>query len=751
MKSLYLSNKAFLAGVALLLSGFVLLIGVSYHNAGKIVYREARESLANVAGLQADLIRTTFVAAERHVRFLHDTPPVQGIIRARQHAGIDPKDTTPYRVWVQRLETIFTSYVLNNPSIVQIRYIGVEQGGMELVRVQRQGETARVVPSDEMQAKGGRQYFQKALSLPPNQVFLSEINLNREWGEIEQPNWPTYRVIQAVYSDTETLFGMIVVNFDAHPLFSALTESAVERAGVFLLNDHAQFLLHPNVERNFEYEYGRDRPWSNTFREAPDPFNQASTVAQAIQEGERSYLVHKQRLEFPQARSDWALELVSAMELDKLQVRLRENQTGALLVDSVMLVVALALLTLYWLFSRKGLAELAARAQFDAIVRGSKDIILGVNRSGHVVSCNDAALHLLGWAPDSLTQRELWDLVQDLGDEAESDGRQALKAALDTVCETGESDTVEIQLSVAGGAGRDRYASVALSPIALYEQEVTGVAAIVRDITVARELQENQRQANRVLQDKNDEMERFIYTVSHDLKSPLVTIKGFAESVLREAGPTLDQKVQHRLQRILANVEHMGTLLNDLLALSRLVTLPLQRQRCDLNDCVEQATGTLNEKLAQTECKVELELATTWLCANRKMLVQCIQNLLENAVNYHADGCAPRIEIRSWEQDGFGMLRIKDNGRGIEPQYHAKVFRIFERLDTHVEGTGVGLAIVKTVMDKHNGKVALVSQPGQGAEFTLSFPAQPCLSQADSSESIPVQQPTVQESIHAGD
>ncbi|RLU01024.1 ATP-binding protein [Ketobacter sp.] len=735
MKSLYLGNKAFVAGLVLLLSGFVLLSAVSYRNAGQIVYREAGESLVSVSQLQADLIRATFAGAERHVRFLHDTPPVQGIIRALQHAGVDPKDATPYRVWVQRLETIFASYILNNPSIVQIRYIGLAQQGRELVRVQRQGEAIRVIPSDAMQQKGERPYFQKALDLGPNQVYLSEINLNREWGEIERPSWPTYRVIQAVYTAAGDMFGMIVVNLDARPLLSALTESAVDRTGVFLLNDREQFLLHPDASRNFEHEFGRERPWSQTYVESLDPFNQAFTVAKGRQAGEQDYLVHKQMLTFPQARSEWGLQLISVLELDKLQVQLRQNQVGALMIDSVMLVVALALLSLYWLFSRKGLAELAARAQFDAIVRGSNDIILGVDRRGSVLSCNDAALQSLGWTLDSLSQRNLWDLADDSADKTRKDsGQWALKTALDTVLQAGTSETVEIKMRAAPGTRGDRYASVALSPIALSEQVVTGVAVIMRDITIAREWQARLQLANQVLLDKNAEMERFIYTVSHDLKSPLVTIKGFAESVLRDAGDSLDQKARHRLQRILANVENMGALLNDLLALSRLVTLPLQRERCDVHDCIEQAKSTLSEKLVQSACELDFKLAAPWLCANRKMLIQCVQNLLENAVNYRAVDSVPRVEIRSWEADGFGMLSVKDNGPGIEPRYQDKIFRIFERLDTQVEGTGVGLAIVKTIMEKHGGNVTLQSQAGQGAEFILRFPTQPCSAEACTSE-----------------
>ena len=135
MTTFYLDNKGFAASLITVFLAFLLLVWFSYQRAETSVYRDTAEHLVSIAELQADVVRGSVLDSERHVRFLHATPPVQGIVRATQHAGIDPREATPYPVWVSRLQTIFSAYARNNPNIAQIRYIGLADNGRELVRV----------------------------------------------------------------------------------------------------------------------------------------------------------------------------------------------------------------------------------------------------------------------------------------------------------------------------------------------------------------------------------------------------------------------------------------------------------------------------------------------------------------------------------------------------------------------------------------------------------------------------------------
>ena len=721
MKTLYLDNRAFAVSLGLLAFGFLFLVWFSYQRAETLAFRDTAEHVVGIANLQVDLVRDNVTDSERHVRFLHATPPVQGMVRASHNAGIDPQDDTPMAIWIQRLQTIFTAYARNNPNIAQIRYIGLAEHGRELVRVDRSAEGVKVIPDKELQAKGERDYFLASHSLKPGEVYFSNINLNREWGEIEHPPWPTYRVVQAVYDADGKQFGMIVLNFDVQLMMEALSKSITRDLAVFLLNARGQFLLHPNPARSFEFEYGQHQGWESNYHESPREiaYRMFSMVENPAHPQER-YFALKKTIGMPVGDGVRNLTLVSAMKVSAVQSLVQKRQLNVLLIDFVLLLVVLALLVLYWMFSKKSLAELKVRAQFEAIVRGSNDIILGLDRNARVVSCNQAALELLGWQPDALADKHLADVVRH--PPGSGAAAQPLLQAFQNVCQGQQVEPVAVPLN--GSTTERRYASVALSPIALSGRYISGVAAIIRDVTEARNLQLHLQETNQALIDKNDEMERFIYTVSHDLKSPLVTIGGFTQSVLRDLGSSLDDKNSHRMKRVLANVDHMGDLLSDLLSLSRVVKAPMECELCELTYCIDQVRDVLSEQIQNSQCEFVLEAAKGQVYANQKMLVQCLQNLIENAICYRHPERNPCIEIFCEKTQDWTRVTVKDNGLGIEEKYQQRIFRIFERLDATIgEGTGVGLAIVKTIMEKHQGKIELTSTPGEGSAFSLLFPS----------------------------
>ena len=724
MTTFYLDNKGFAASLITVFLAFLLLVWFSYQRAETSVYRDTAEHLVSIAELQADVVQGSVLDSERHVRFLHATPPVQGIVRATQHAGIDPREATPYPVWVSRLQTIFSAYARNNPNIAQIRYIGLADNGRELVRVNQDGQGVEVIPDAQLQVKGDRDYFQASLNLKPGEVYFSSINLNREWGVIEQPAWPTYRVVEAVYDTDGRQFGMIVVNFKLQAMFDALVKSVSRDLAVFLLNENGQFLLHPDPTRNFEFEYGLNESWESSYEESPQEiaYRQFFRVGSPQHPDER-YFALKQDILLPEGAGVRHLTLVSAMRISALASLVWKRQVNLLLIDTVLLLVVLALLVLYWLFSKKSMAELGVRAQFEAIVRGSSDIILGLDCNGRVMSCNQAALTLLGWQPDAAAEHKLTDIVYTSGPLDTS--IQPLQRAFEAVCQGRKGEPVTIRLNRSEARGDEPcYASVALSPIVISQQRINGVAAIIRDMTEARNLQLHLQQTNQTLVEKNDEMERFIYTVAHDLKSPLVTIGGFTQSVLRDMATQLDAKNTHRMQRVLANVNHMGDLLNDLLSLSRIAKAPVERQWCELTYCVDKVRDSLSTQLQESRCELVLEAAHGPVYANEQMLVQCLQNLIENAVHYRHPERPPRIEIECTPNQSGTQVAVRDNGLGIESRHHERIFRIFERLDASLgEGTGVGLAIVKAIMEKHQGTVVLQSTPGVGSTFFLRFPA----------------------------
>ncbi|MBA6349870.1 MULTISPECIES: ATP-binding protein [unclassified Colwellia] len=243
-------------------------------------------------------------------------------------------------------------------------------------------------------------------------------------------------------------------------------------------------------------------------------------------------------------------------------------------------------------------------------------------------------------------------------------------------------------------------------------------------LSMMEDVEKERRQAiklNKKLVNKNKEMEQFIYTVSHDLKSPLVTISAFSHKLQLELVDKLTEKQAYRLSRIIENVDNMERVLTDLLDLSRIVQQAIETSEINVKQVVEQQSAVLEEGLLKANATINLADNLHTINANERLVSEGILNLLSNAIRYRDPATPLLIDIFTSQTKLSTTIHIKDNGIGIDSKYHKLIFGIFEKLSA-TKGTGVGLTIVKTIMDKHNGKVLLTSALGEGCCFSLEFP-----------------------------
>jgi signal transduction histidine kinase len=224
------------------------------------------------------------------------------------------------------------------------------------------------------------------------------------------------------------------------------------------------------------------------------------------------------------------------------------------------------------------------------------------------------------------------------------------------------------------------------------------------------------------LKAKNAELDSFVYSVSHDLKSPLVSIEGLASVLLGEYGEHLDPDARNFLERIQANVRHLERLIADLLALSRIGREARPLEDVDLAEVVGAVLEELNVAVSAPGVEVVRgQLAS--VRAIRAQMEQVMRNLLSNAVKYLGDAGAPRVEIRTVERDGEVECMVGDNGIGIDSAYHQKVFEMFQRLnDVEVPGTGLGLPIVKKIVEGAGGRIWIESARGAGTTVHFTWP-----------------------------
>ena len=218
-------------------------------------------------------------------------------------------------------------------------------------------------------------------------------------------------------------------------------------------------------------------------------------------------------------------------------------------------------------------------------------------------------------------------------------------------------------------------------------------------------------------------MERFTYTVSHDLKSPLITIRGFLGLLRKDKEKGDWERMEHDMERIDTAAKHMEELLNDLLELSRIGRIVNPSAEVSLGDIASGAVKLLSGHIKEKGIAVEIAPDLPAVFADQQRIGEVYQNLIENAVKYMGDQKEPRIDIGMRTEGDETAYYVRDNGIGIDPKYHEKVFGLFERLNHGDDGTGIGLAIVKRIIELHGGRIWVESEgEGKGSAFCFTLP-----------------------------
>lgn len=227
----------------------------------------------------------------------------------------------------------------------------------------------------------------------------------------------------------------------------------------------------------------------------------------------------------------------------------------------------------------------------------------------------------------------------------------------------------------------------------------------------------------RELNFKNSELESYSYAVAHDLKSPLFTIRGFLGYLKNDIVKGDESRIQKDLQRMESAITIMQGRLDNLLDLSRAGQLPSSTDVIAFNDLVKEALELVHGRITQRGIEVQVQHDLPQIQGDPQRLLEVLQNLIDNAAKFMGDQTNPRIEIgQQGEEDGKPILFVKDNGIGVAPEHQENIFGIFNKLDRNAEGTGIGLSLVKKIIEIHGGRIWIQSETGNGSTifFTLS-------------------------------
>ncbi|MFH1815911.1 MAG: ATP-binding protein [Pseudomonadota bacterium] len=258
------------------------------------------------------------------------------------------------------------------------------------------------------------------------------------------------------------------------------------------------------------------------------------------------------------------------------------------------------------------------------------------------------------------------------------------------------------------------------SPESLSRANTELKAEIVRRKQYETEL----RTLNSQMKQQIEELEALSYAISHDVRGPLRHIEGFARALADKHPAPADHPAQRYIERIRTSVHHLSNIVEGLLAFSRASRTEMRRERCDMNTLIAEVVEELAPDMGSRV--VELKIGTLPdVQADPKLLYQVFYNLMANAVKYSRDRTPAVIEVDCVDDSGDDLVfRIRDNGAGFDMQYAGKLFGVFQRLhhSSEFEGTGIGLANVKRIVERHGGRVWATGEPSAGASFFVALP-----------------------------
>lgn len=367
-------------------------------------------------------------------------------------------------------------------------------------------------------------------------------------------------------------------------------------------------------------------------------------------------------------------------------------------------------------------ADLAAR-RLHAIVDGSDDAIISKNLQGVVTTWNRGAEIIFGYKAEEMIGQSILKLLPI---ERHAEEQQIL-ARLQRGEKVDHFFTERLRKD-----GQRIHVSLTISPIRDAEGEIVGASKIARDITSLREtqarleahaheLEEKVRERTRALELSVAELEAFSYSLSHDMRAPLRSIRGLCEVVAEDFGSTIPEGVP-LLQRAIASVDRLDRLIQDVLAAARASRIGITLERIELEPLVRGILTGRPDLAATGEIVVETPMSA--VRGHESSLQQALTNLIDNAVKFTAPGSVPRVRIFTQEQGEQVRINVSDQGIGIDPAGRARLFAAFQRLDPEgpYPGSGVGLAIVRTAVERMRGRVGVESVVGLGSTFWIELP-----------------------------
>ncbi|MEO9654792.1 ATP-binding protein [Marinomonas sp.] len=681
--------------------------------------------------------------ARNKINFLHTIPAVR-LFTEMYEKDIDENSAQDESSVKSLIEEILIAFTLANPEIRQIRIIGEHQSGKELLRIERRGDNVNAVSSDLLQEKSDTDYFKEISKVSPNEEYLSDITLNREYGEVEEPIWPTYRIAKPIYDKKFNYFGFIIINIDATALLQLLHED-IRGTGLslFILNNEGYFVDSPYSELNFGFDLDKkDAKWTTLTNTQTLPISNKIIQTNFIDRTDYYLYGSKLMLSTREGRS---IYLVTGISEDNISALLNQRKQSILYLMMGVFVLVIIFIYIYQRQINRRLSLYDDQSRYEAIVTGSSDAIISTDKFGKILSWNESASYLFGLNENQAKQSKIFDYLK-----SEANEQPISEGLLTDIISAKRSVTLEVQ--VAASSNTVQILSINLSPVVPSNTAIAPtVAALIRDITESRkneqqiaaindslekQVEERTRQlelATNEAMKANETKSAFVANISHEIRTPLNGIGGMLELLSREQ---LSQKQLGYLNMAKGSVSTLTVLINDLLDLTKMESgkLDIAIEPMNIIETVSDVVSSMSMKAQEKGLALYLDCTKAQcehLVSDGYRIKQILINMIGNAFKFTESGSVT-VKINSYRNrlnDNRVVVDILviDTGIGISLDQQQKLFKPFTQANNSIAktfgGTGLGLSICKQLALLLDGDIQVNSVVNQGSTFSLSLQA----------------------------
>lgn len=740
----------------------VTLLGVSSH----IVIGLEEERVAHQLNAAADQLATRVRQLRRTPLILSGMPQIEHIVDLS--TGETPREGESLEVWRKRLGIVFRSFVDANPSLMQVRFIGMADDGREIVRVNRAGDDGWIVDEADLQHKGDSLGFQEAAKLRAGEVHLSPIGSNVENGEAAKPLQPWIWAATPIFTEQGALFGVITVaaaadvwlrdisalsgisgtflvaNQNGDYLFRSddgLIDGSLDRSGSCLRRDRPQLdaIFNRNAPNTLALRVGSD--FSSARRVAYNPTD-PSEFAVLLTDTPATRLFGQARtLILLGAALVLALSLLGVISayfvsrpLNRLMAAARQIADGtfdkaaiAKDLDIEVGELGAALRIMREAVETRDASLRISEAHLRAIVDNTIDGLITIDRHGILLGYNHGCEDIFGYTSSEAVGQNIGLLLSKF------DADQ-INGFLDDYAGSGQSQFARVRREI---TGRHKCGQPIDIEVAIVEVKIEGgvlFSSIVRDIT-------EQKKVERMKSE-------FVSTVSHELRTPLTSIMGSLGLIRAGALGALSEQSEKMINVAYDNGARLALLINDILDFEKIEAgrLKFNKQSENLKALVEQA--------AQQDAAYALRHGVTLIFddvpsdivveTDPHRFGQVMDNLISNATKFSQKGGQVRIAAKL--TGNTVRISVADQGPGIPAAFRESIFKKFAQADSsdarQKGGTGLGLSIAKAIVEQLGGEIGYETKTGAGTTFYFDLPAR---RSATNEESAPRIKPALDE------